>query len=94
MQGSWYPTLAANCQEAGSSTPLCSAQNGAARAGLPGACAIREDALCAGVEEVFEAGAPGVGGHGGLDFQSQRQCFPALTGGDLGWAAGANGFQE
>ena len=38
--------------------------------------------LSAWREEVLEAGAGGVGGHGGLDFEGEGEGFAALAGGD------------
>jgi hypothetical protein len=43
---------------------------------------IPEATLGDGQEEVVEAGAMGMSGHGGLNLQGQRQRIAALTGGD------------
>ena len=47
-----------------------------------------------GGEEVVEAGAGGMGGHGGLDFEGKGEGFPSLPSGDVGLAAGADGLDE
>ena len=47
-----------------------------------------------GGEEVVEAGAGGMGGHGGLDFEGKGEGFPSLPSGDVGLAAGANPTKE
>jgi hypothetical protein len=51
-------------------------------------------ALRTGLEKVSQAGPMGMGNHGGLDLQCQRQRFAALAQSDTGRLSGADGIEK